>query len=121
MEANKEFTMTRKPRSQAQRDAQLNAMEAARGAAARRADAKAEQARVAAADKSRVEFTSPRRPGTFMPSWEVRVVDAEGHTRKSREFYDVAEAQAFADGEARFTRGGVQDFNWDTGSFEARS
>lgn len=35
----------RKPRSQAQRDAQLKAMEAARGAAARRSEEKARRAR----------------------------------------------------------------------------
>jgi hypothetical protein len=121
METTQEATMTRKPRSQAQRDAQLNAMEAARGAAARRAESRRREDERKAADQSRVELTAPRNLGAFMPTWDVRVVDADGHTRSRREFYSAAEAEVFADSEARFTARGVCDFNWDAYEFEARS
>ena len=113
--------MDRKPRSQAQRDAQLNAMEAARGAAARRAEEKRRQAERDAADQSCVRFRGPRYADAFMPQFEARVIRRDGEYGPSKTSYDEAEVRAFAEYEARFTKRGVVEFDWDTGTFEAQS
>jgi len=106
-----------KYRSQAQKDAQINAMEAARGAAAKRARAKEEAAREDAANQSRVEFIPPRNPDRFMPVWRVRVIDRDGLPTSSREFYSEDEARDHAEEQGKFTRRGVKVFDWDTECF----
>ncbi len=106
-------------RSQAQRDAQLKAMEAARGWHARRAEEKRRQAERDAADQSRVEFRGPRRPREFA-EFEARVFGPNNEFGKGKRSYDEAEVREWAEAEARFTKRGLLEFNWDTGTFEKK-
>lgn len=87
-------------------------MEAARGAAALRAQAKRRAQEREDERQSRVLFSAPTRVGDFA-SWKVRVEDDEGRLTSSKEFYDEAEARDFAETAARFTKHGVLEWDWD--------
>lgn len=106
-----------KARSQAQRDAQLNAMEAARGAAARRAEEKRAAQRADDADQSRLELTAPRRPDPF-GEWKVRLTDRDGSTKRSWTFRSEDDAQLCIEHERFWARRGVWVWNWDAYDFE---